>query len=162
IERLTGFTPDELVGANAFDLVHPDDLPGVREAFQRVLEGPEPVRIEYRARHQDGSWRQRDVVGINRLLDPALAAVGVSYRDTSVGSVAEAALLERERWTAEQLRAVISSVPIVLWAIDSHGTVTLSEGSLLRDIGLEPGQVVGQSIFDLYASVPAVLDFTRE
>ena len=162
IERLTGFTPDELVGTSAFDLVHPDDLPGVREAFQRAVEGPEPVRIEYRARHKDGSWRRRDVVGINRLDDPTLAAVVVNYRDTSVGSVAEAALLERERWTAEQLRAVISAVPIVLWAIDRHGIVTLSEGSLLRDIGLESGQVVGQSIFDLYASAPAVLGFTRE
>ncbi len=162
IERLTGYTPDELVGTSALDLVHPDDLPGVREAFQRAVGGREPVRIEYRARHKDGSWRHRDVVGINRLDDPTLAAVVVNYRDTSVGSVAEAALLERERWTAEQLRAVISAVPIVLWAIDRQGLVTLSEGSLLRDIGLAPGQVVGQSIFDLYANVPAVLDFTRE
>ena len=162
IERLTGYTPDELVGTSAFDLVHPDDLPGVREAFQRALEGEAPVRIEYRARHKDGSWRQRDVVGINRLADPALAAVVVNYRDTSVGSVAEAALLERERRTAAQLRAIISTVPIVLWAIDRRGIVTLSEGSLLRDIGLQPGQVVGQSVFDLYATVPAVLDFTRE
>jgi len=162
IERLTGFTPDELVGASAFELVHPDDLPGVREAFQRAVGGREPVRIEYRARHKDGSWRKRDVVGINRLDDPTLAALVVNYRDTSVASVAEAALLERERRTAEQLRAVISTVPIVLWAIDRHGIVTLSEGSLLRDIGLQPGQVVGQSVFDLYATVPAVLDFTRE
>jgi PAS domain S-box-containing protein len=161
IERLTGFTPDELVGASAFDFVHPDDLPSVHEAFRRVVEGAEPVRIEYRARHKDGSWRQRDVVGVNRFADPAPAAVVVNYRDTSVGSVAEAALLERERWTAEQLRAVISSVPIVLWAIDGQGLVTLSEGSLLRDIGLAPGQVVGQSIFDLYANTPAVLEYTR-
>jgi PAS domain S-box-containing protein len=162
IERLTGYTPDELVGTSAFDLVHPDDVPGVREAFQRAVGERQPVRIEYRARHKDGSWRQRDVVGINRLAGPTVAGVVVNYRDTSVASVAEAALLERERWTAEQLRAVISAVPIVLWAIDRDGIVTLSEGSLLRDIGLEPGQVVGQSIFDLYASVPAVLRFTRE
>ena len=162
IERLTGYTPDELVGTSAFDQVHPDDVLDVREAFQRAVGGREPVRIEYRGRHKDGSWRQRDVIGINRLADPAVAGVVVNYRDTSVGSVAEAAVLERERWTAEQLRAVISTVPIVLWAVDRQGIVTLSEGSLLRDIGLQPGQVVGQSIGDLYATVPAVLDFTQQ
>ena len=162
IERLTGYTPAELVGTSGFDLVHPDDAPGVREAFQRAVSGREPVRIEYRARHKDGSWRRRDVVGINRLGDPALSGVVVNYRDTSVRSVVEAALLERERWTAEQLRAVISAVPIVLWAIDRQGIVTLSEGSLLRDIGLQPGHVVGQSLFDLYATVPEILDFTRQ
>jgi PAS domain S-box-containing protein len=162
IERLTGYTPDELIGASAFDLVHPDEASGVRDAFQRAVDGTEPIRIEYRGRHKDGTWRHRDVVGVSRLNDPTLAAVVVNYRDTSVGSVAEAALLERERWTAEQLRAVISAVPIVLWAIDRHGIVTLSEGSLLRDIGFEPGQAVGQSVFDLYATAPAVLDYTRE
>jgi two-component system, cell cycle sensor histidine kinase and response regulator CckA len=161
IERLTGFTPQELIGANAFDHVHPDDLPRVRAAFCRAVERTEPVRIEYRARHKDRSWRHRDAIGVNRLADPALAAVVVNYRDISVGSVADAALRERERWTAEQLRAVISSVPIVLWAIDRRGIVTLSEGSLLGGIGLAPGRVVGRSIFDLYANAPGVLDYTR-
>src|SRR4029078_9771835 len=63
---------------------------------------------------------------------------------------------------ADKLRAVFSSGPILLWAIDRHGFVTLSEGSLLREIGLTPGEVVGLSIFDLYADTPAVLEFTRE
>ena len=56
---------------------------------------------------------------------------------------------------------MISSVPIVLWAVDRDGRITLSEGSLLFEIGLEPGQVVGTSIFDLYKDAPAVLEFTR-
>ena len=161
IERLTGYTPDELVGNSAFDLVHPDDARYVREAFQRALATREPVRIEYRGRHKDGSWRHRDVIGINRLDDPTIAAIVVNYRETTGVSLAEAALVERERRTAEQLRAVISAVPIVLWAIDRDGQVTLSEGNLLQKIGLESGQVVGRSIFDLYTDVPEVLDFTR-
>jgi two-component system, cell cycle sensor histidine kinase and response regulator CckA len=49
----------------------------------------------------------------------------------------------------------------VLWAIDRGGIVTLSEGSLLGGIGLEPGQVVGHSIFELYADAPAMLSYTR-
>ena len=161
IERLTGYRPDELVGQGAFDLVHPDDSRHVRDAFQRALETREPVRIEYRGRHKNGSWRHRDVIGINRLDDPAVRGVVVNFRDTTVGSLAEEALLERERRTAERLRAVISTVPIVLWAIDRDGRVTLSEGNLLHKIGLEPGQVVGRSIFSLYQDMPEVLEFTR-
>jgi PAS domain S-box-containing protein len=160
IERLTGYSSDELVGTSAFDQVHPDDLRYAREAFQRVLDTREPVRIEYRARHNDGSWRHRDVVGVNRLADAAVAAVIVNYRDTTVRSIVEAALFERERRVAEQLRAVISTVPIVLWAVDRDGQVTLSEGSLLHEMGFEPGEVVGQSIFALYRDVPTVLDLT--
>ena len=93
IERLTGFAPQELVGNDAFALVHPDDLPHAREEFRRALLSSEPVRIEYRARHKDGSWRPRDVIGINRLSDPAIGAIVVNFRDTSVCSAVEAALL---------------------------------------------------------------------
>jgi two-component system cell cycle sensor histidine kinase/response regulator CckA len=161
VERLTGYRPAELIGTSAFDSIHPDDLDRVRESFQRVLAVDEPVHVEYRARHKDGSWRLRDCVGINRLEDRAVGAVVVNYRDTSAGSIADAALLERHRWTSEQLRAVISAVPIVLWAIDRDGIVTLSEGSLLRHIGLQPGEAVGRSIFDMYSAVPEILEFTR-
>jgi PAS domain S-box-containing protein len=98
VERLTGFTPDELVGSHALDRIHPDDRASVRDAFGRALEQPGlPISVEYRGQHKDRSWRHREVVGVNRLDDPAVAAVVVNYRDTTAHKVAEAALLERER-----------------------------------------------------------------
>jgi PAS domain-containing protein len=30
IERVLGYKPEEIIGGNAFDLVHPDDAPGLR------------------------------------------------------------------------------------------------------------------------------------
>jgi PAS domain S-box-containing protein len=98
VERLTGVIPDELVGSHAFDRIHPDDRASVSDAFRRALERPGlPIGVEYRGQHKDGSWRHREVVGVNRLDDPAVAAVVVNYRDTTAPKVAEAALLERER-----------------------------------------------------------------
>ena len=49
------------------------------------------------------------------------------------------------------LNTVISNSPIIIWALDNKGVFTLSEGKGLAALGLEPGQVVGQSIFDIYA-----------
>ena len=45
-ERVLGYTPAELVGRNAFDLVHPDDQAVLREAFPRGLRtgGPPASR----------------------------------------------------------------------------------------------------------------------
>ena len=112
IERLTGYRPDELIGADAFALVHSDDHRHVREAFERVLHASEPVRIEYRARHKDGSWRQRDVIGVNRLNDPALRAIVVNFRDTSESSAVEAELrsqrtdLEQKLAQTQKMEAV--------------------------------------------------------
>src|SRR5207245_8280919 len=98
IERLSGYTPDELVGNRTFDRIHPDDRASVSDAFRRVVEQPGvPISIEYRGQHKDGSWRHREVVGVNRLDDPAVAGVVVNYRDTTASKVADEALLERER-----------------------------------------------------------------
>jgi PAS domain S-box-containing protein len=46
---------------------------------------------------------------------------------------------------------VLAEAPLVLWAIDIQGVFTLSEGAALAGLGLEPGQVVGASAFELYA-----------
>jgi two-component system, cell cycle sensor histidine kinase and response regulator CckA len=98
IERLTGFPPAELVGRHAFELVHPDDQMRVHQAFLEALARPNvPVSLEYRARHEDGSWRDREVIGVNRLDDPDVRAIIVNYRDTTARRRAEAALEESDR-----------------------------------------------------------------
>src|SRR5205823_5308521 len=61
----------------------------------------------------------------------------------------------------EQLRALLSTLPIALWAIDRDGTITLSEGSLLGKLGVRPGELVGQSIFEVYKSLPQFIDVSR-
>src|SRR5690348_14021379 len=38
IERILGYKPEELIGRNAFDLVHPDDRPRVLAVFQEHLQ----------------------------------------------------------------------------------------------------------------------------
>jgi PAS domain S-box-containing protein len=53
---------------------------------------------------------------------------------------------------------VVRSAPIVLWAIDNNGVLLLSEGRGLDALGLKPGEVVGESAFDLYLQHPEVLE----
>jgi PAS domain S-box-containing protein len=58
----------------------------------------------------------------------------------------------------EQLRAVIANAPIVLFAIDRDGVFTLSEGRGLASLGRQPGEVVGQSAFEVYRDAPKIGD----
>jgi PAS domain S-box-containing protein len=58
IERVLGYLPEELLGRNAFEFIHPEDLPQVRSALQgAVFEPSATVSVEYRFRHRDGRWR---------------------------------------------------------------------------------------------------------
>src|ERR1044072_1862505 len=55
IVGLTGYAPDELLGTPSGALVHPEDLPGVRE--QMASMGTEGIAtFEYRLRRADGEY----------------------------------------------------------------------------------------------------------
>ncbi len=55
VESLMGYTPEELVGTASGELVHPDDLPGVREQMA-TLADDDVLTFEYRLRRKDGHY----------------------------------------------------------------------------------------------------------
>ncbi|WP_233553801.1 PAS domain-containing protein [Halococcus sp. IIIV-5B] len=58
----------------------------------------------------------------------------------------------------ERLQTVLDNLPVVLFTVDEQGTVLLSEGQGLAGIGLDPGDLVGESVFDLYPEMPIAED----
>lgn len=72
VEQILGYTPNELVGKPAFDLLHPDDKQPIVAAFNRIGEKPgqSTERQEHRFRHADGSWIWAESVTTNRTESP--------------------------------------------------------------------------------------------
>ncbi|HVO29267.1 MAG TPA: histidine kinase [bacterium] len=61
------------------------------------------------------------------------------------------------RLSEEHLQRAVTEAPLVLWAVDADGVFTVSVGRGLQQLGLAPGEAVGQSLFEMYAGVPAIL-----
>jgi len=59
------------------------------------------------------------------------------------------------------LRSVLDRAPIILFAVDRDGMFTLFEGRGMAVLGLQPSEVLGRSIFELYAAYPAIADNVR-
>lgn len=57
---------------------------------------------------------------------------------------------EALRLSEERLRTVVTHAPIVLTALDRHGTITLIEGRGLESLGLTPDDLIGRSVVALY------------
>jgi PAS domain S-box-containing protein len=59
---------------------------------------------------------------------------------------------------AEQhLRTIVAKAPVVFFSLDAEGRFTLSEGRALQKLGLQPAQVVGQSVFHIYGNYPNII-----
>jgi PAS domain S-box-containing protein len=73
---------NELKGINILEIVHPDDLKHVSEAFERaLLRDGASDRIEFRLRNADGSYLNLEAFGNNQLNNPELKAFIINSRD---------------------------------------------------------------------------------
>src|SRR5207248_2308174 len=120
IRKPVGYVPTENVGRHVFEFVHPDDRPGALELFAELMQEPgRLVRTELRALHKDGSWRRLQVVGVNRLSEPAIRAIVVTYRD-----ITERERTERDlRETLSLLNATFESTADGILVVDLEGHI---------------------------------------
>lgn len=83
LEQMLGYTPEELIGRNVFDYIHPDDLTRVQTELAELLAVARSTRrAELRFRHKNGEWRVLDVIG-NNLTADVVAGIVVHSRDVT-------------------------------------------------------------------------------
>jgi two-component system sensor histidine kinase/response regulator len=63
VHRILGFHPHERVGHSTFELMHPDDVPRVREVMRSYASPGPALPVEFRLRHRDGRWRVLEALG---------------------------------------------------------------------------------------------------
>ncbi len=84
VERVLGYRQGELGGANAFELVHPDDLSGALELLSSTLTtAGSQASITLRFRHKDGSWRILESIGKSILGSHGAQQVILNSRDVT-------------------------------------------------------------------------------
>ena len=115
IERMKGYTPDELRGRSTFEFMHAEDVPRVKEAFQFALDQPDrTVKVQFRNQHKNGEWRYLELIGQNRLQDPEIAGLVANCRDVTDRWRAEEELRNSEK----QYRLLFQGNPNPMWVFD--------------------------------------------
>ena len=99
--RAFGYSEEEMLTTNGFSQVHPDDVPGVREAFEWLIQNPNETRtVEFRIRRKDGEWRRLSSMGKNLLADPAVRGIVINSRDVTEQSQLAEQLRKSQRMEA--------------------------------------------------------------
>ncbi len=161
--RLLGRAPEAGVPPfeEAMAHYHPEDAPTLKSLVRRAA--------------QEGCGYSLDLRGNSRHFEDKITrwyhTTGEVTRDNSgrvvrlTGTLAD--ITERKemedslRRSEEALRAMLGSAPVILYAADINGTITLSEGTGLAALGLAPGEAVGRSVFEFTADDGAAAEATH-
>lgn len=189
VAKLTGFTVEETLRQNVGEVTHPEDRARMFAETLWQLSERQTALVEWRRLCKDGSYLWVETRSSLVADDPARRADFFESSSTQVNQFVsgETAALPRsgaagrqailmcssrditERKNAEEalrqsealLRRVVTGAPVILYAVDRDGRVTLSEGEGLAALGFSPGQLVGTSIFDLYDALPDIAEDRR-
>ncbi len=143
---------EEIVGLPGSAFAAPE---AVTLVTQKIADDVEDV-YEARCRRRDGSTFFAEIRGRRALWDGLPARV-TAVRDITEQKATEDAL----RQSGEALRAMLGSAPVILYAADTNGILTLSEGTGLTALGLKPGEAVGRSVFEFSAGDPVMIESTH-
>jgi len=131
IERSTGYAPEELIGKNPFEIVHPDDAAELRQLFTTGTQQPGfIVTKEFRLRHKNGSWRIHEATAHNLLDDPAVRGIVVNSRD-----ITDRKRLERRLMMQYQTARILAESP----SLDAAGPKLLQ--AICESLGWDLGQI---------------------
>jgi len=153
ITTVLGYTQDEAMQLQLFDLLHPDDIQLVSQVIQQAMENPgTPVAgAAGRIRHKDGSWRWLESTITNMIDDPLIGGIVDNFRDATFKIESEQRLV-KDRNT---LRAIIDNIPEYIYVKNTKGEHIVNNRKVYQELlGAETEEeTLGKTVFDYFADI---------
>lgn len=145
-EALLGYGAGELIGLNAFDLVHPVDQVGALEGFASTLSSDDSraLPLLVRLRRADDDYLETEIIGTNHLSHPEIAGIVLNIRDVSESMRTEDAL----RVSEEHYRLIVELAREGICTVDTDGFTTFANHALADLLGTTVHDLLGRSFFE--------------
>ena len=151
--QLLGYEPAELLGQNAYDYYHPEDLAAIRESHPSTTEPLCIPTVAYRVRRKDGQYIWFETVS-KPVRDPEsgsiLKIIAVS-RDITVRRRAAERLSESEA----RMRGILDTAGDGIVTVNEAGLIELFNHGAELLFGYSAEEVLGQDIRMLMSTADA-------
>jgi PAS domain S-box-containing protein len=157
--EMTGYDEEEVLGRDLrFLQCEATNDAKVREMREAIQAG-ESITVELENERADGTrfWNRMSIAPVTDETGEQTHAIGFQQDVTDVRETRER-LAERQ----QQLDTLLETAPAVLFATDAEGTFTLSTGRGLDALGLDPGEVVGLHVSDVYGEHTEIMASLQE
>ncbi len=140
VERVLGYTPEELAEAKLADMVHPEDFQPAWTALTGLGEGGAAGTLECRVRTKEGLWRVLEAIGRRLMSDPNISGFVVNARDVTERKFAESRLGE----VNDRLQTIIQTSPLGICVFDLKGEVQGWNKAAEQILGWPEAEVLGR------------------
>ncbi len=142
-ERIFGLSNADIVGSDALQFLHPEDLELAVASLASVLDKNVGSPIELRVKTPTG-WKLVELIGANLVGKPPIDGLVWCFRD----------LTERRRWEVatndiERFRSLVHNSASILLLLDRSGTVQSVSAAITRMLGHDQALVEGHPLEDL-------------
>ncbi len=140
-----GLKPEERIGKNVFEMLHPDDLKDVKDSFTALFRDKNLTlnrKREVRLHHRDGSWRTFEIAASNLVRNDVIEAVIVNLRDITERKQVEGALFERER----QYKLIAEKMTDIIWIADIDLNLSYITPSVYQVLGFTQEEAKKQTL----------------
>ncbi|MDE3089953.1 MAG: PAS domain S-box protein, partial [Chloroflexota bacterium] len=146
VNRVLGYSFEELEGRSAFEWIHPDDLRHAANLFAQLLEKPGAHATgQFRYQQKDGAWRWYEAIATNLLAEPSVQAIVANYRDITARKQAEQMLKE----TQEKIQKIFDSSPDAISLMDLNGIIIECNQTAVNMLGYSTKEeLLGTSAFN--------------
>lgn len=153
VSKLLGYTPEEVIGSNCLEYIHPDQRELLKKELSEKTTGFSGRGV-YEIRKKDGAylWTEgrsnvvRNIVGKDQII--------IFTRDIHDKKLAEDALAQREqefRYQLRYLNTLINNMNELCFTYDNDLMLTFVNRRLIEKLGYSAEEMLGKSLLEFIA-----------
>ncbi|MDP4285327.1 MAG: PAS domain S-box protein [Bacteroidota bacterium] len=135
---LLGYHPEEFIGKNAFDFIHPDDKEIVFKDFSALTINKKLNLTLFRFKHKNGTWRWIETTLTNLLDEPAVRGIVANSRDITERKHLE----EKMLYEQQEKELLINATEDLIWSVNRDLKLIAANKSFIKNIESNTGNTI--------------------
>lgn len=149
---LLGRPPADVVGMHVGEFSPPGFSTADANALITEAATSGSVQVEWTTQGPDGESRLVEVSLERAVIDDVTRVVAFIHDVTEIRRQER-----RHTERSKQLQTLVENLPVVVSTLDPDGVFTYSAGKGLDELGIEPGELEGVSVFEAYGQYPDII-----
>ncbi|SHE33474.1 PAS domain S-box protein [Flavisolibacter ginsengisoli] len=139
-----GYDAQEMIGKNAFDYIHPDDLRGIAEVLNQIQYAQSLNVAPFRFINNKGEYRWVETTVSNHLQNPAIGGLVTNSKDITEKKLKEDAL----RLSEQRFKALVHNGSDLIVIIDDKGSFNYISDNVKSVLGYIPEEMIGKNALE--------------